>query len=91
MIGHFDTEEEGGVFEHVPSLARGARIGVTHTRGDTHTYRVVGVTRVRKRRFPTEAVYGYSSHPVLVLVTCGGPFIEGRGYRDNVLVYARSA
>ena len=91
VIGHFDTEEEGGVFEHVPSLARGARIDVTDTRGDTHTYRVVGVTRVRKRRFPTEAVYGHSSHPVLVLVTCGGPFIAGRGYRDNVLVYARSA
>ena len=63
----------------------------TDTRGDVHSYRVVGVTRVRKRRFPTEAVYGHSSHPVLVLVTCGGPFVEGRGYRDNVLVYARSA
>jgi hypothetical protein len=46
---------------------------------------------VRKRRFPTEAVYGPSSNPVLVLVTCGGPFKKGRGYRDNVLVYARSA
>jgi len=91
VIGHFDTAEAGGVFEGVPSLKRGARIDLTDTRGAVHSYRVVGVTRVHKRRFPTEAVYGYSSHPVLVLVTCGGPFIEGRGYRDNVLVYARSA
>ena len=74
MIGHFDTEEGAGVFERVPSLDRGAPIDVTDNRGAVHSYRVVGVTRVRKRRFPTEAVYGHSRHPVLVLVTCGGPF-----------------
>ena len=91
VIGHFDTEEGPGVFERVPSLDRGERIEVTDDRGAVHSYRVVGVTRVRKRRFPTEAVYGHSRHPVLVLVTCGGPFKKGRGYRDNVLVYARSA
>jgi Sortase domain len=91
VIGHFDTAEAGGVFEGVPSLERGARIDVTDNRGDVHSYRVVGLTRVRKRRFPTAAVYGPARHPVLVLVTCGGPFIAGRGYRDNVLVYARSA
>ena len=49
-----------------------------------------GVTRVQKSRFPTHAVYGPSRHPVLVLVTCGGPYMAGH-YRDNVLVYARSA
>lgn len=91
VVGHFDTEEAGGVFEHVPSLERGARIYVTDNRGEVHSYRVVGVTRVRKRRFPSGAVYGPARHPVLVLVTCGGRFIAGRGYRDNVLVYARSA
>ena len=91
VIGHLDMEEGPGVFERVPSLDRGDRIDVTDNRGAVHGYRVVGVTRVRKRKFPTEAVYGYSRHPVLVLVTCGGPFKKGRGYRDNVLVYARSA
>ncbi len=91
VIGHFDTSEGPGVFERVPSLDRGARIDVTDNRGAVHGYRVVGVTRVRKRHFPTEAVYGHARHPVLVLVTCGGPFEKGRGYRDNVLVYARSA
>ncbi len=91
VIGHFDTEEGAGVFEHVPELDRGDRIDVTDNRGAVHSYRVVGVTRVQKRRFPTEAVYGHSRNPVLVLVTCGGPFKKGRGYRDNILVYARSA
>jgi hypothetical protein len=91
MIGHFDTSDGPGVFSKVPSLERGAPIEVTDNRGTVHRYRVVGSTRVRKRRFPTQAVYGPSRHPVLVLVTCGGPYLAGRGYRDNVLVYARSA
>jgi sortase (surface protein transpeptidase) len=91
VIGHFDTEDGAGVFERVPALDGNARIDVTDNRGAVHRYRVVGVTRVRKNRFPTQAVYGPSTNPVLVLVTCGGPFREGRGYRDNVLVYARSA
>jgi hypothetical protein len=91
VIGHFDTSDGPGVFERVPSLERGSRIDITDNRGAVHTYRVVGATRVQKRRFPTRAVYGPSRHPVLVLVTCGGPYIAGRGYRDNVLVYARSA
>ena len=83
-------ERGPGVFERVPSLERGERIDITDNRGAVHTYRVVGVTRVHKTRFPTHAVYGPSQHPVLVLVTCGGPY-EGGHYRDNVLVYARSA
>jgi sortase (surface protein transpeptidase) len=91
VIGHFDMKDGPGVFEHVPSLDRGDRIDVVDDRGAVHGYRVVGLTRVRKSRFPTDAVYGHARHPVLVLVTCGGPFVAGRGYRDNILVYARSA
>ena len=91
VIGHLDTSDGPGVFERVPALERGARIDVTDNRGEVHGYRVVGVTRVHKRRFPTGAVYGHSRNPVLVLVTCGGPYQAGRGYRDYVLVYARAA
>lgn len=90
LIGHFDTTDGPGVFERVPELDRGAAIEVVDNGGATHRYRVVGVTRVHKSRFPTHAVYGPSRHPVLVLVTCGGPYEAGH-YRDNVLVYARSA
>jgi hypothetical protein len=91
VIGHVDTSDGPGVFEGVPSLDRGARIDITDNRGAVHSYRVVGAAQVPKRKFPTRAVYGHARHPVLVLVTCGGPYEAGRGYRDNVLVYARSA
>lgn len=91
VIGHLDTADGPGVFEDVPDLPRGARIEMIDERGAVHRYSVVGVTRVRKSRFPTGAVYGHARNPVLVLVTCGGPYVAGRGYRDNVLVYARAA
>jgi hypothetical protein len=53
-------------------------------------FSVIGSAQVEKTRFPTEDVYGGSGRPSLVLVTCGGPFSEDTGYRDNVLVFARS-
>jgi len=31
-----------------------------------------------------------ADRPVLILVTCGGPYTPGVGYRDNVLIYARA-
>ena len=91
IIGHLDSKDGPGVFARVPSLESGDEIKVTDDRGEVHRYSVVGVTQVEKARFPTGSVYGHSRNPVLVLVTCGGPYVAGRGYRDNILVYARLA
>jgi len=89
IIGHLDTKTGPGLFARVPHLPPGAGVSVTDRRGDVWDYNVVGTAQVPKHRFPAEDVYGGSSRPVLVLITCGGPFTEGEGYRDNVLVYAR--
>ncbi len=89
IIGHLDTKTGPGLFARVPHLLPGAGVSVTDRRGDVWDYKVVGAAQVRKDRFPVEEVYGGSARPVLVLITCGGPFTEGEGYRDNVLVYAR--
>lgn len=91
IIGHLDTRKGPGLFARVPRLERGAAIAVTDRRGKRHRYRVIGTAQVEKRSFPADEVYGGSASPVLVLVTCGGPFVEGEGYRDNVLLYARAA
>ena len=91
VIGHLDTRHGPGLFARVPSLPPGTRIAVLDARGEMHRYGVVGGAEVRKDAFPARFVYGHSDSPVLVLITCGGPFRAGRGYRDNVLVYARSA
>jgi len=91
IIGHLDTRQGPGLFARVPKLKPRHDIAVVDARGGVHRYEVVGSAQVEKRSFPAKAVYGTSRRPVLVLITCGGPYLPGRGYRDNVLVYARAA
>ena len=45
----------------------------------------------REEPVPPDLVYAPSPRPRLVLITCGGPFTPGEGYRDNVILYARAA
>ena len=90
VVGHLDTRRGPGLFARIAGLRRGAAIAVTDSNGKVHRFKVVGGAQVEKARFPTESVYGGGRRPVLVLVTCGGPYVEGRGYRDNVLLYARA-
>ena len=90
IVGHLDSRDGPDVFARVPDLAKGDAIVVRDRSGEYHHYAVVGVTRVQKAQFPTDDVYGPAPRPVLVLVTCGGPYDRALGhYRDNVLVYAR--
>lgn len=91
IIGHLDTARGPGLFAKVPSLKPRTLIAVTDRRRVVHRYRVIGSAQVQKDRFPTDQVYGGGRAPVLVLVTCGGPYEQGEGYRDNVLVYARAS
>jgi LPXTG-site transpeptidase (sortase) family protein len=91
IAGHLDSQHGPDVFARVPDLSKGDPIVVRDRAGRAHRYAVVGVTRVRKADFPTDDVYGAAKRPVLVLVTCGGPYDPSIGhYRDNVLVYARA-
>jgi len=54
----------------------------------TCTYRVTSVRFYLKSNLPTN-IYSTTGAPRLVLVTCGGPFIESAGhYRDNVVLTA---
>ena len=56
--------------------------------GRTFTYRVVSVRDYLKRDLPPD-VYSIKGRPRLVLVTCGGPFVQSAGhYRDNVVLTA---
>jgi len=90
VIGHIDGATTPGVFQHVPQIENGAEIVVRNGSGETHTYGVVGKLQVSKANFPADAVYGPSPRSVLVLVTCGGIYVPGEGYSDNVIVYAQA-
>lgn len=90
VIGHLDSSNGPGLFALLPGVANGTEVSLMDARGVKHEYAIVGKAQVEKSKFPAQAVYGPSSRPVLVLVTCGGPYTPGVGYRDNVIVYARS-
>lgn len=90
IIGHFDASNGPGLFALLPAVATGTKIAVSDSAGAVHHFMIVGRAQIEKSKFPTYAVYGPAPRPVLVLVTCGGPYIPGVGYRDNVIVYARS-
>jgi sortase (surface protein transpeptidase) len=90
VIGHLDSSNGPGLFALLPGVANGTKVSMVDAAGKSHDFAVVGKAQVEKQKFPAQAVYGPSDRPVLVLVTCGGPYTPGVGYRDNVIVYARS-
>jgi hypothetical protein len=90
MIGHLDSQTGPGLFALLPGVRDGTEVSVTDARGAVHRFTVVGKAQVPKATFPSAAVYGASTRPVLVLITCGGSFTASSGYSDNVIVYARA-
>jgi hypothetical protein len=92
LTGHVDDlAGHLAAFGRVAQVKDGAQIKVFDAQGGARAFEVVGRAQVRKKAFPATDVYGPSKHPVLVLITCGGPWLgRTRGYRDNILVYARA-
>jgi len=90
VIGHLDGAAGPGVFENVPAIKTGSEIVVVDEDDGIHRFAVTGKLQVPKDEFPADAVYGGAEQPVLVLVTCGGEYVEGSGYTDNVVIYARA-
>jgi len=90
VIGHLDSQTGPGLFALLPGVQAGTDVSVTDASGAVRHFKVVGKAQVPKATFPSSAVYGPSSRPLLVLITCAGPYTPGVGYRDNVLVYARA-
>jgi len=89
LLGHVDSSSQGpGAFFHLASLEPGSEIRVVLADGSRRTFRVVARRTYLKSRLPT-AMFARTGRPMLVLVTCGGPFDARVGhYRDNVVVYA---
>jgi Sortase domain len=87
--GHVDSATAGaGAFFRLHEAKSGDRVHVLTRGGKTYTYRVVSVRNYPKSALPT-SVYSRTGQARLVLVTCGGPFIQAAGhYRDNVVLTA---
>jgi hypothetical protein len=90
IVSHVDSKEGPALFFSLLQQPRGSRITVRDSRGATRRFAVVRRRQIEKSHFPAGSVYGPSRRRMLVLVTCGGPFSQDTGYRDNVILYARA-
>ena len=90
IVSHVDSTEGPALFYSLLKLRHGSRIAVRDRRGRLHRFAVVRLLQIEKSHFSAASVYGAAAHPVLVLITCGGPFSPDTGYRDNVILYARA-
>lgn len=89
LASHVNTRAEGaGALSVLGELEAGEDIVVSTEDGDVR-YAVQTRTSVPKAQLDTEALFDRDGDPRLVLVTCGGPWLEEAGaYRDNVVVEA---
>ena len=89
IAGHVDSTSGPAVFYRLGELHRGALIHVRRADGSVVGFRVQGVERWPKDRFPTQRVYHATRASTLRLITCGGSFNSSTGhYLDNTIVYA---
>jgi sortase (surface protein transpeptidase) len=90
ISGHVDSKSGPAVFYRLRDLRRGDTVRVQRADGAWLAFEVTGTARYAKAAFPTDAVFGPVTGPVLRLITCGGEFDRSRGsYLDNVVVSAR--
>ena len=90
IVSHVDSKQGPALFFNLLRQQRGSRIVVRDRRGHNHRFAVVRRRQIEKSHFPAASVYGPSPRPMLVLITCGGPFSPDTGYRDNVILSARA-
>lgn len=89
IAGHVDSYAGPAVFFRLKEVKLGADIDVRDSAGTVRHFTVTDIRRYAKSAFPTDAVYGPSSLPVLRLITCTGDFdASKRSYLDNLVVSA---
>jgi sortase (surface protein transpeptidase) len=87
--GHLDGYHGPAVFFRLGALRPGNSIDVTLADGITAVFRVTGVRRYLKSRFPAKAIYGATRYAALHLITCGGAFDFTTGhYLSSTVVFA---
>ncbi|HET9557791.1 MAG TPA: class F sortase [Actinomycetota bacterium] len=92
ISGHVDSKTGPAVFYRLRDLRRGDTVRVRRADGRWLAFEVTDSARYAKAQFPTDAVFGPVTGPVLRLITCGGAFDRSSGhYLDNVVVTARPA
>ncbi len=87
LTAHVDYAGRAGAFSDLAALQPGDLVTVELDNGGSVTFTVTRLERYHKTDFAHDVVYAPTPGPALVLITCGGPFVDGE-YRDNVVAYA---
>ncbi|CAM5316307.1 class F sortase [Streptomyces spiroverticillatus] len=88
VAGHVDTAEGPAVFYRLGALHKGHTVEVLRKDGRTAVFTIDAIEVYDAADFPDSKVYGKAARPELRVITCGGGFVEGKGYRGNVVVFA---
>jgi sortase (surface protein transpeptidase) len=89
IAGHVDSYKGPAVFYKLGDLRRGDRIAITRADHSVIHFKVQGLERWPKSKFPTERVFGRTRGATLRLITCSGDFNSAIGhYLDDTIVYA---
>jgi LPXTG-site transpeptidase (sortase) family protein len=89
IVGHVDSKTGPAAFYRLRELKRGDQVLIRRADRSTVRFRVSGLERWPKAKFPTRRVYARTRGPVLRLVTCSGAFDSSSGhYEDNTIVFA---
>jgi hypothetical protein len=90
LLGHVDAAGVGpAVFYKLGDLVPGDLVYVTRKDHRTVVFRVTAVTLYPEQDFPAREVYGYTPHPTLRLITCGGDYDEHtHHYLDRTIAFA---
>ncbi|MGH3245717.1 MAG: class F sortase, partial [Trebonia sp.] len=90
LLGHVDAAGVGpAVFYKLGDLVPGDMVYVTRKDRRTVAFRVTAVALYPQQDFPTRAVYGFTPHPTLRLITCGGDYDQRTHlYLDRTIAFA---
>ena len=87
--GHVDTHSGPGVFFRLGALRPGDQVNVRLADGTVAVFRITGVRRYLKSKFPAKAIYAATRYAALRLITCGGDFDSATGhYLSSTVVFA---
>ena len=92
LVGHRDgTKDPNGVFRNLDGIQPGDRITVIDADGDRWRYEVSDTALLDTAQFAAaaEQIFDVEGEARLVLITCGGEFIQSEGgYQSNTVVTA---
>ncbi len=89
LAAHRDSRELGrGVMVRLSEAQVGAKVVVKSAGSSEVEFKVTENRNYAKATLPYEQLFSQSGPERLVIVTCGGKYITGKGYADNIIVTA---